>query len=670
MEDVLTTCVFCGCGCALYLRTENNRVIGAVPSLHHPVSQNNLCAKGWHLHDFIHDSRRLTSPLIRKKGKLCQASWEEALKYTAARLGSILDEHGGKALGVLASTKCTNEENYLIQKLARAVLKTNNIDHCARLKHAQSLTGLATTFGSGAMTNSMNEIENAKAILVSGSNTVKTHPQLARRIFKAVRQGARLVVIDPRRSPLAEHADVHLDLRPGTDIMLINGLMKVILDENLADDTFIQMRTENFIALRDLLYRLDLREVEEITGVVIEKIEKAARLYAMAYNAVICYCQGITQHICGLANVHAIANLAMLTGNVEKENTGVHPFRGQNNVQGACDMGILPTFFSGYQPLADPRVHGTFEKAWKTNLPTAPGLDLQQMSLGSSVKGMLIFGANPVLSDQTFGVVCNDLHNIEFVAVSELFLTETTEIADVVFPAASFAEKDGTFTNTERRVQRVRQAISPLGGCRSDLDIIIALSGKMDYRMTYDNAAEVMEEVALLNPIYGGIYYDRLDPWGLQWPCWNRSHPGSKFLHRRNFTKNKVHFVPTPYQPLSLNKEKDFPFTLLTGRKYHQYNTGSMSRKSYLLNRECQEAILEIHPKDAEQYGIATGDSVTLSSRWGSIDITAKVTKAVNRGTVFTPIHFSEVPVKFITINPDHPNAELEEHHVSITKIG
>lgn len=531
------------------------------------------------------------------------------------------------------------------------------------------MAGLATTFGSGAMTNSINEIEHSDAILVTGSNTIKTHPQVARRILNAVDAGAKLIVIDPRRSPLTQHAHEHLAPHPGTDIPLLNAMMRVILDENLAADAFIEMRTENFFALRDHLYRLDMDEAAAITGVPKERIARAARLYARAYNAVICYCLGMTQHICGTDTVQTIANLAMLTGNVEKENTGVDPLRGQNNVQGACDMGALPTVYPGYQAVDDPVAREKFACAWQVELPAAPGLTVTEMTHGGGVRGLFVVGENPMLSDPGLNVVERSFAGLDFLAVSDLFLTETARRADVVFPAASFAEKDGTFTNTERRVQRIRKAIEPVGESRPDLEIIIDLCHRLGAPMEYQGPAEVMEEIALLTPIYGGISYDRLEGWGLQWPCPDKSHPGTPFLHKYSFARGRGHFVPTTYRPPSEVPDQDFPLTLITGRRYHQYHTGTMSRKSDLFNRECRQAKLEINPQDAEKIGLRDGERVRVLSRRGEIVTRAAITSNIRAGEVFCSFHFAESPINRLTVAAVDPKAKCPELKVCAVRV-
>ncbi len=535
------------------------------------------------------------------------------------------------------------------------------------------MAGLATTFGSGAMTNSIGEIEGAEVILTIGSNTTEAHPQIARRIISAVDRGTRLIVADPRRTILAEFAEIHLPLRPGTDIALLNAMMRIILDENLIDDVFIEMRTENFHALKNFLYTLDLNELVAITGLPFELVDRAARLYARAQKGVICYCLGITQHVCGTDNVESIANLAMMTGNVEQSFTGVNPLRGQNNVQGACDMGALPGVFPGYQPVADHKAREKFERAWKTSLPKTPGITLMEMTHGGRngpVKGMFIMGENPLLSDPDASKVKETLEGLEFLAVSDLFLTETARLADVVFPAASFAEKTGTVTNSERRVQLMRRAIEPVGSCRADAEIIMGLSRLAGYEMDYESSAEIMEEIALLTPIYGGIYHDRLEgTWGLQWPCTNRDHPGTPYLHKYSFTRGKGYFSPAGHIPPDEPPDEEYPFLLMTGRGYHHYHTGTMTRRSQMLEREAPEALVEIHPEDARTLGIRKGDLLKVSSRRGSIEIKAEITPRVPRKTLYAPFHFREAPVNVLTNPALDPVAKCPEYKICAVKL-
>lgn len=535
------------------------------------------------------------------------------------------------------------------------------------------MAGLATTFGSGAMTNSINEVGNAEVILAIGSNTTEAHPQVARRMLEAVDRGARLIVIDPRRTRLARYAHLHLALRPGTDIPLLNAMMRVILDEGLADDLFIEMRTENYHALRDMLHRLDLEQTASLTGVDMALIRRAARLYARARKAVICYCLGITQHVCGTENVQSIANLAMLAGHVEKEDTGVDPLRGQNNVQGACDMGALPNVYPSYQSVASRDFRDKFARAWGVDLPDTPGLSLIDMTHGGaagSIRGMYIMGENPMLSDPTLDRVEETLAGLEFLAVSDLFLTETARLAHVVFPAASFAEKTGTFTNSERRVQMVRQAVQPQGESRPDSNIIMDLSSRLGYAMEYESAAEIMEEIALLAPIYGGMYHDRLEEgWGLQWPCWDRAHPGTPFLHKYYFTRGRGRFVPAGHREAAELPDGEYPFLLMTGRIYHQYHTGTMTGKSARLNRESSEALLQINRSDAESLGLRTGDRVRLASRRGAIELAARISEEVGPGMLYTTFHFSEAPVNRLTIDAFDSGSKCPEYKICASRL-
>ncbi len=525
------------------------------------------------------------------------------------------------------------------------------------------------------MTNSIAELEEADVLLITGSNTTTTHPQIGRNILKAVDHGAKLLVIDPRRTDIARQAHIHLALRPGTDIALINAMMRIILDENLADDLFISMRTENFIQLRDFLHRLDLKELAKITEIDLETIRKAACIYARSSKSVICYCLGVTQHTCGTDNVQAVANLAMLTGNVEKKHSGVDPLRGQNNVQGACDMAALPAVLPGYQSLEDPTVRARFQSVWQRELPRKTGRSLTEMTHAGKdgpIKAMFIMGENPALSDPHLNRVEETLINLDFLAVSDIFLTETAQFANVVFPAASFAEKGGTITNSERRVQLCRRAIPPIHNCRPDSEIIMELGHRMGCPgMDFNSDAEIMEEISLLAPIYGGMHYDRLaENHGLQWPCPDRHHPGTEFLHKYYFARGKGQFTITRHQEPSEKATKKFPFTLVTGRgSYHHYHTATMTRNSIRLVREYPQAKLEIHKDDCEKLNIGDGEMVELHSKRGTVQICAQVTDRVKPGTVFSSFHFFEVPINQLTVDVMDPKSKCPEFKVCAVAI-
>ncbi len=535
------------------------------------------------------------------------------------------------------------------------------------------MAGLATTFGSGAMTNSINEITGAEVIFVIGSNTTEAHPQIARRILETVDSGAKLIVADPRRTEISRSAHIHLQLRPGSDIALLNAMMRVILSEGLIDDAFIEMRTENFKELRKHLLSQYIDKLAAVSGIPVSHIKKAARLYAGAQQGVICYCLGITQHICGTANVESIANLAMLTGHVEQAYTGVNPLRGQNNVQGACDMGAIPGVFPGYQPVSDPAIREKFERSWSTALPSEPGLTITDMThrgRENGIRAMFIMGENPVMSDPDASKVEETLKGLEFLAVSDIFLTETASLAHVVFPAASFAEKCGTVTNSERRVQLMHQAIPPIGECRSDSEIIVELAGRLGYTMAYENSAEIMEEIALLTPIYGGIFHDRLETsWGLQWPCPSRDHAGTPYLHKYSFARGKGRFVPAENIMPDELPDDDYPFILMTGRVYHHYHTGAMTRASDILSREVPEAVLEINSDDAREKGLRHGDMVSLRSRRGEIEVRVKPVDTISRGMLYVSFHFHESPVNRLTNPALDPVAKCPEYKVCAVNL-
>ncbi|KON31415.1 formate dehydrogenase [miscellaneous Crenarchaeota group-15 archaeon DG-45] len=676
-ENVPTVCPYCGSGCGIYLQVLDGEPIGVLPRRSNSVNQGKLCVKGWSAHEFVTSDDRLTRPLIRRDGALVEASWDEALGLVAEKLELYRREHGPDSIGVLSSAKCTNEENFLMMKLARAVLGTNNVDHCARLCHASTVVGLSRAFGSGAMTNSIEELEDADCILVTGSNTTEQHPLVARYIMRAREKGARLIVVDPRSIPLARFADHHLRQRPGTDVAWINGFMNIILSEGLEDRAFIGERTEGFDELAGTVTRYTPERVEEITGIPREDLVAAARTYAKADRASIVYSMGITQHTTGVDNVISCANLAMLTGNIGRPGTGVNPLRGQVNVQGACDMGALPNVYSGYQGVADPEARRRFEEAWGVELPAEPGLTVVEMidgAAGGGIKAMYIMGENPMLSDPDIGHVEEGLRGLEFLVVQDIFLTETARLADVVLPAAPYAEKDGTFTGTDRRIQRIWKAIDPVGESRPDWRIICELAGRMGAEgFDYPSPAEVMDEIASLTSIYGGVAYGRLESAGLQWPCPYREHPGTPYLHEGRFTRGRGRFFGVEHRGPAELPDEDYPFTLTTGRIMFHFHTGTMTRRTALLNREVPTGYVEINPGDARALDIADGERVSVRSRRGAIEIKAMVTGRVPGGVIFIPFHFAECAANVLTntaLDPEAKIPELKACAARVEKIG
>ncbi len=524
------------------------------------------------------------------------------------------------------------------------------------------------------MTNSISEVEKADLILVTGSNTTEMHPVIASYVKRAVRQrGAKLIVVDPRRIDLVSYADLWLNPKPGTDIAWINGMIHVILREGLEDRDYVEERTEGFEKMKEVVEAYSPSKVEQITGIAAAHLEKAARMYAQARAASILYAMGITQHTSGTDNVKALANLALLCGNVGIPNAGVNPLRGQNNVQGACDMGGLPNVFSGYQPVSDPAAREKMAKAWGVDsLSEKPGLTLMEMMEGAgkgTMKGMFIMGENPMLSDPDLQHVEQALRKLEFLVVQDIFLTETGKLAHVVLPGVSFAEKDGTFTNTERRVQRVRKAVSPPGMARQDWEILCDLSSRMGLSMQYKDPEAVMDEIRDVTPSYAGITYARIERTGLQWPCPTLDHPGTGFLHKDRFTRGRGLFHPVEHKSPPELPDQEYPFYLSTGRILYQYHGASMSRRSKGLSERAPRCEVEISPQDAERLGLKEGSMVKLLSRRGQIEALARITEKAVEGTVFVPFHYAEAAANLLTHSSLDPVSKIPGYKVCAVRV-
>lgn len=684
-KEVKTVCPYCGVGCGIKLGVRGQTIVHVRGNSQSPVNQGELCVKGRFGLDFVNHPERLTRPLIRKEGvpkdapchKLSdvfrEAAWDEALELVGRELTAIRDDRGPEALGVLSSAKCTNEDNYLLQKFARAVLATNNVDHCARLCHASTVAAALASFGEGAMSNSIADIDRAKVFLVIGSNTTECHPIIGRRIKRAVRNnGAKLLVADPRTVELSEIADVHIAHLPGTDVALLNGIMREIVAAGLHDRDFIQERCEGFAPFLASLERYDLKTVADITGVPGEKIRAAARLFGGGGRGMILYGMGITQHTTGTDNVKAIANLLMLTGNMGRPGTGFAPLRGQNNVQGACDMGALPVFYPGYQHIGEPGVREKFARAWGASLNEKPGLTMMEMiqaAYHGKLQGLYIMGENPMLSEPDLNHAREALARLSLLVVQDIFATETAQLADVILPAASFAEKDGSFTSTERRVQLVRQAIFPPGEARADWEIVSELASRMGYPMHYGSTAEIMQEIARLTPIYGGIAHKRLrGDRGLQWPCWNGAHPGTPRLHVSRFTRGRGRFYVVDDRPPAELPTTAYPLLMTTGRILEQFHTGSMSHRSRVLEALAADSRVEMNPDDTQRLGIEEGDLVSLHSRRGEVQTKVKKTRRVRPGQAFMAFHWGDAPVNRLTITACDPQAKIPEFKVSSVK--
>ena len=667
--EVETTCPYCGVGCGMYLGVRNGKIV-SVRGSDSRANNGKLCVKGrFGIAGYVHSEERLKSPLIKKKGKFVEASWDEALSLVAEKFASYDREH----VGIISSSRCTNEDNYIAQKFCRLVLGTNNIDHCARLCHAPTVAGLAQTFGSGAMTNSIEDIREADCIFAIGANITEAHPVIGMNVKQAVRLGARLIVADPREIELVRFADIWLRHNPGSDVALLMGMIKIIVDEKLHNSDFINERCDNAEAFMESLKAYDIDFVEKTTGVPRGQIMAAACMYATGDPSAILYTLGITEHSHGTDNVIAVANLAMVTGNIGKRGSGVNPLRGQNNVQGACDMGALPNVYVGYQSSTSPETKKKFEAAWGGSLSIAKGLTTPQMFDGAcdgSFKALYIIGENSVLSQPNSSHVIKALSSLDFLVVQDIFLTETAKLADVVLPAASFAEKDGTFTNTERRFQRVRKAIEPVSGALADWEIICRIAKQMGGKgFDYKHPSEIMDEIAALAPCFGGINYERLEDGGLQWPCPALDHPGTPILHTKQFACRKGKLTPLKYRPSEELPDAEYPLLLTTGRRLFHYHTGTMTRKTDGLNRFLGRERVQINPADASALGLNDDDAIKVISRRGEVQAGVEVTRVVPPGVVYMTFHFAETPTNMITSCAVDPVTQTPEYKVCAVRI-
>ncbi len=673
-KEVTTVCPYCGVGCSVKLGIYYDRLTGVQADMEGPANKGALCVKGrFGIVDVVNSMSRLEVPQMRDgSGTLGTMSWDDVLDKVAERLRP----HVGKGtFAMLASAKATNEDNYVIQKFARMVMGTNNVDHCARLCHAPSVAGLRETMGSGAMTCSIDDIDRADCLFVIGSNTSETHPVIGTRVRRAKRRGTTLIVADPRRTDMAMRADIWLRHNPGSDVALLSGLAMAILDEGLEDSAFIEQRTDGFTDFKEAIAKWDPETVEELTGVPWAKIDAAAKAIGKAAGTIILYAMGITQHAHGTDNVRAISNLALLTGNVGKEGAGVAPLRGQNNVQGGGDMGALPNLLPGYCTLDDDERMGTFTEVWGKELPRDPGIPLTEMwdaILDGSIKAMWIVGENPFLSDPDGSHVEKALEALDLLIVQEIFHTGTTDFASIILPATTFAEKEGTFTNTERRIQRVRRVLDPVGQSRPDWEVVCEVARRMGADgFDFGSPAEIMNEIAKVAPQYGGVSYERLDMGTLQWPCPSADNPGTSLLHVDGFPTpdGRARFVPVEQGEVAEPTDADFPLVLSTGRVLYHFHTGTMTRKVSGLNDIRKEELVEVNPIDARRVGVDDGGVVRITSRRGSVTAKVKVTERSPPGTVFMTFHFSESPTNRLTINALDPDSKIAETKVCAVRL-
>lgn len=680
IKYVPTICPYCGTGCGLNFVVKDDKIVGVEPYKRHPVNEGKVCPKGNFGYEFINREDRLTTPLIKENGEFREASWDEALDLVANKLKEVSDDDPNK-VGFYACARSPNENVYITQKLARVACGTQNVDHCARICHGPTVAGLATTFGSGAMTNGFDSIKEADYIFCIGSNNMEAHPLFGRKLIQAQKNGAKLVVLDPRYTPTAKIADEYVQFKTGTDVALMNGMIKVIIDNDLQDDEFIKNRTKGFDELKETVQKYDLETVSEITHIAPEVIEELAIEYAKADKAAIVYSLGITEHSHGADNVMSTANLAMLTGNIGREGTGVNPLRGQNNVQGACDMGALPSDYVGYRKVADQETTDWFNEYYGTNLPAKPGLTLVEMmnaAHAGDLKVLYIHGEDPVLSDVDIKHTKEALANLDMLIVQELFMTDTAQCADVVLPAAGWGEQEGTFTNGERRVQCLHKAQEPPEGAMLDWKIMEEIAVRMGVpreKFHYESAEEIFEEIRECAPIFAGMNRERLDtPEALHWPCPSVDDPCQPLMHKDKFAHpdGLGIFQALEHRGPVEVPDEEYPLLLTTTRVLFHYHA-AMTRRCKTLDNEVKTGFIEINTEDAKELGILNNEIVKASSRRGEIEIPARVTDDIKKGIVNIPMHFTECAANMLTnsdsFDPKCKMVELKACAIKVEKI-
>ena len=684
VKSVTTTCPYCGVGCGIKVQVdESDRIIQMLDDPDNQSSKGMLCVKGRFGYTFVHHRDRLKTPLVRREGRLVPATWDEALDYVTDRLA----EYRGDSFATLCSAKATNEDGYVQQKFARAIMSSNHIDHCTRLCHSPSVEAMLASLGSGATSNSYVDYEEAGCLMIIGSDANSNHPVAASRMRRAVvERGARLIVSNPRRIDMCDYADLWLRQRPGTDVALLNAMAKVILDEELLDEKFIRDRTEGFEKFRETVDKYNVEYAERITGVPAQDIAAAARMYANPPFSGSCliWGMGITQHTNGTANAHSLLNLALAAGQLGRPGTGVSPLRGQNNVQGCGDAGCLPNAFTGYQTITESSV-AKFEEAWSNAvLPPEKGLvvtDMVDEMLKGRIKAMYITGENPLLSEPDLHHAEQAFKALDFLVVQDIFMHETGEIADVVLPATTFAEKDGTFTNSERRVQRVRKTIEPVGDSRPDWEIVCDVARRMSAKLdlgledqfTYRDTSEIFDEMARLTPMIAGISYERLeDEGGIQWPCPSPDHPGTRFLYESDFPRGpRARFVAFDQGPLAEEMpSKRFPLVLNTGRVLYHWHGGTMTRRADGLLARSPELQVSLNAGDGERFNVADGEWVRVRSRRGELEGRVLYTEKMRKGEVFVPfVKLQEHAANFLTNSAFDPNSKIPEYKVCAVRI-
>ena len=677
-RTVTTTCAYCGVGCSLEVQVRQDQVIAIEPARSGPANEGHTCVKGRFAHQYARAADRLTAPMMRRSDWTWrEATWDEALDHVAKEISRIKAAHGPNAVSAISSSRCTNEENYILQKLMRTAIGTNNVDNCSRVCHSPTSLGLIRSFGESGGTNAFQDIDLTACLLLTGANPTEGHPVVGARMKEAVLRGARLVVIDPRRIELAAMANVHLQLRPGSNVAVYNGLAHVILRDGLADEAFLASRAEDVEAYREFIRKYDPATVEGISGVPARDLERAAHIYGESKPAMISYGLGVTEQSQGVSGVRCLANLAILTGNLGKRGAGTNPLRGQNNVQGSSDMGALPTYLTMYRPMSDEVTRRTFEDAWNVKIQPDRGLMIPEMfdaAVAKKLKVMYVFGEDIAQTDPNVHHVEAALRSLELLVVHDIFENVTAKFAHVMLPGSSFLEKTGTFTNAERRMQMVRAAVPVPGEARPDIEILFDLSRRLGYEMPHRDSSDVMDEIARLTPSLRGVTHERLGTQGLQWPVLDKDHPGTPVLFTERFEtpSGKARMFPVDWIPPGELASEDFPFILITGRQLAHYNCGTQTRRTS--NLELQgEDLVEINPHDAARLGIGNDDRVEVASARGSVETYACVTTRVAEGNLFLSFHFPEVKTNLLTSGHSDPNTRCPEYKVtavSLRKVG
>jgi formate dehydrogenase alpha subunit len=681
-SSVISLCPYCGVGCQVELVVNANRIVRVNGVEGVKPNDGRLCVKGRFGYEYVGSGDRLTHPLIKRDGKFHPATWDEALDLVADRFKALKDKHGPDALAGYASAKATNEDNYIFQKFVRTVFGSNHVDYCTRLCHASTVTAMLDALGSGAGSNSIEDYESADCILVTGNNMIETHPVTATFVKRGVAAGGKLIVIDPRWTPLVNHAHVWLQPKLGTDIALLNGLMNLIIREGMMDEEFITHRVEGgmaaFEALEAVVSDYPPDTVETLTGVAQGKLLTAARLFARADKALIASGMGCSQQVTGTQLVFTLINLCLISGKLGKVGSGLNPPRGQNNVQGASDVGCLPMSYPGYIPVGDADNRARVAAVWKVPLDSLPAEDglttveIMQAAHAGRIKGMYIMGENPMLTDPNLNHARQALRNLDFLVVQDIFPTETTAHADVVLPGTAFAEKNGSFVNSDRRVSRVRKAVTPPGGARQDWKILWEVARRMGCPMqAYGDESEIFSEIAAVVPFMAGISYARIAGEGIQWPCPSKDHPGSPtlFLDRFNTQSGRAILHPVHYVPQTETADEDYPFLLNTGRILYQYHTSTMSRRNRALTDFANSSYVLMHPEDVRELGLKNGGRVKVASRQGEITTRLKTADEVRPGELFMPFHYSESPVNELTRDELDPDSKIAPFKLTACRV-